>query len=67
MICVKLTNLSLQGVGKVVENGPSASKFAPGTRVVAVPWNTFTGDGTWQQYTVVPEDVLVGTLTIPGQ
>lgn len=48
-----------QGVGKVVENGPAASKFPIGTRVVAVPWNTFTGDGTWQQYTAVPDDKLV--------
>ena len=49
----------LQGIGKVVENGPAASKFPIGTRVVAVPWNTFDGDGTWQQYTAVPEDKLV--------
>ncbi|KAK9909308.1 hypothetical protein WJX75_000309 [Coccomyxa subellipsoidea] len=48
-----------EGVGKVVENGPAASKFPIGTRVVAVPWNTFTGDGTWQQYTAVPEDKLI--------
>lgn len=48
-----------QGVGKVVENGPGASKFPIGTRVVAAPWNTHPGDGSWQQYTVVPESVLV--------
>ncbi|EIE20823.1 NAD(P)-binding protein [Coccomyxa subellipsoidea C-169] len=48
-----------EAVGKVVENGPSASRFPIGTRVVAVPWNTYDGDGSWQQYTAVPEDVLI--------
>lgn len=48
-----------QAVGRVEENGPGASKFAKGTRVVAVPWGTFHGDGTWQQYTVVPEAALI--------
>ena len=41
------------------ENGPGASKFPKGTRVVAVPWGTFHGEGTWQQYVVVPEAALI--------
>ncbi|CAL8467965.1 g7503 [Coccomyxa elongata] len=48
-----------EGVGIVVENGPGANKFPIGTRVVAAPWNTLPGDGSWQQYTVVPEAVLI--------
>ncbi len=54
----------MQAVGKVVENGPSASRFPIGTRVVAVPWNTYNGDGSWQQYTAVPEDVLVSSTVL---
>lgn len=41
------------------ENGSGSSKFPKGTRVVAVPWGTFEGNGTWQQYAVVPEAALI--------
>jgi NADPH:quinone reductase-like Zn-dependent oxidoreductase len=30
-----------------------------GTRIVAVPWPTMGGAGTWQQYVCVPEEHLV--------
>ncbi len=30
-----------------------------GMRVVAVPWPTASGNGTWQQYVCVPEEHLV--------
>ena len=34
-----------QGVGRVVRSGARASKFAEGTRVVAVPWPGNTPSG----------------------
>lgn len=40
-------------------NGPGASKFAVGQRVVGAPWPVEAGNGTWQQYMVVPESCLV--------
>lgn len=44
----------------VEENGPGASQFAPGTRVVGVQFDTITGgSGTWQQYMVVSEGCLL--------
>lgn len=46
------------GVGKVELNGPGASKFPVGQRVVATPWPIMSGNGTWQQYIVIPESVL---------
>ncbi|KAK9829079.1 hypothetical protein WJX72_003772 [[Myrmecia] bisecta] len=48
-----------EGVAKVERNGPGASKFKEGQRVVAAPWPTFQGEGTWQQYVAVPEQHLV--------
>ncbi|KAK9828525.1 hypothetical protein WJX72_000585 [[Myrmecia] bisecta] len=47
------------GVAKVERNGPGASKFKEGQRVVAAPWPTFQGEGTWQQYVAVAEKHLV--------
>ncbi|KAK9808716.1 hypothetical protein WJX72_002434 [[Myrmecia] bisecta] len=49
----------LEGVGLVDRNGPGASKFEVGQRVVAVPWRAVEGLGTWQQYVVVPESSLL--------
>lgn len=51
----------LEGVGKVVELGPSCSgRIKRGDRVVAVPWNgAGKGDGTWQQYALVEEANLI--------
>ena len=46
------------GVGKVELNGPGASKFPVGQRVVATPWPIMAGNGTWQQYVVIRESVL---------
>ncbi len=44
----------------MVELGPSCSgRIKVGTRVVAVPWRSMSGQGTWQQYTVVDEAALV--------
>ncbi len=42
-------------MGIVEENGPGASKFQLGARVVGGPW----GVGTWAQYVVVKETSLV--------
>lgn len=49
-----------EGVGKVVKNGPGASKFKEGQRVAAAPWPQFQGRGSWAQYVAVPEKDLVG-------
>lgn len=50
----------LDGVGRVEKMGPGTSgRFKQGQRVVAVPWNTKTGNGSWQQYATVPEAALV--------
>ncbi|KAL4427108.1 hypothetical protein ABPG77_001112, partial [Micractinium sp. CCAP 211/92] len=49
----------LDGMGVVEQNGPGASRFKPGQRVVATPFDTLTGQGTWQQYVVVPEEKLM--------
>ena len=49
----------LDGTGVVEKCGAGASKFAAGARVVAAPWPTKSGSGTWQQYVVVPEAALV--------
>ena len=46
---------SAAGVAVVEKNGPGASKFRPGTRVVGGGW----GVGTWQQFLVVKETQLV--------
>ena len=54
---------SLTGVGKIEENGPSASKFKKGQRVIALGWGALQGQGTWQKYIVVPEDQLVDLPT----
>ena len=48
-----------EGVGKVVKNGPGASKFKEGQRVAAAPWPQFQGRGSWAQYVAVPEKDLV--------
>ena len=48
------------GVGTVEKIGPDATKFKVGQRVVGVPWPGVPhGNGTWQQYYVAPESVLV--------
>lgn len=53
----------LDGVGRVEESGPGTSgQFSPGQRVVAVPWGTKTGNGSWQQYATVPEKSLFPVL-----
>ncbi|KAK9845455.1 hypothetical protein WJX81_006838 [Elliptochloris bilobata] len=49
----------LEGVGRVVKNGPGATRFPEGTRVVGVPWPAEGGNGTWQQYVNVPEGHLL--------
>lgn len=49
----------LEGVGVVEAAGPGATKFTAGQRVVACPWPTKTGNGTWQQLCVVPESLLL--------
>ena len=49
----------LDGYGVVEKNGPGASKFPAGARVVAAPWPVKEGRGTWQQYVAVPEAALV--------
>lgn len=48
------------GVGVVEENGPGASKYQAGQRVVGAPWPVEKGNGTWQQFMAVREDRLVG-------
>ena len=48
-----------EGVGTVEQSGPGAGRYPKGTRVIAVPWGTMGGEGTWQQYVAVPEAALV--------
>lgn len=49
-----------EGVGKVVKNGPGASKFKEGQRVAAAPWPQFQGRGSWAEYVSIPEkDVIL--------
>lgn len=50
----------------VESNGPGASKFKPGQRVVGFPWPLVDGlRGTYQQYVVVKEASLVGITCDP--
>lgn len=53
------SNPGSDGVGKVVKNGPGASKYKEGQRVSAAPWPQFQGKGSWAQYVCVPEKDLV--------
>lgn len=46
------------GLGVVAENGPGATKFAVGQRVVGVPFSG-SGQGSFQQYVALPESLLV--------
>jgi len=47
-------------MGIVQKSGPgTVGKFSEGQRVVAVPWGTKAGNGTWAQYTCVPETYLL--------
>ena len=51
------------GLGVVKKLGPKTGKrVSEGQRVVAVPWPTAKGEGTYQQYVAVPEKHLVGLL-----
>ncbi len=47
------------GVGRVEANGEGASQFRTGQRVVSFDWGALHGEGTWQQYRVVPEATLI--------
>ncbi len=47
------------GVGRVEANGDGASKFSKGQRVISFNWGALKGNGTWQQYRVVPEKTLI--------
>ena len=47
------------GVGRVEANGEGASKFSKGQRVISFNWGALKGNGTWQQYRVVPEKTLI--------
>ena len=40
-------------------NGEGASQFNKGQRVVSGNWGAYDGNGTWQQYLVVPESSLI--------
>ncbi|KAK9864297.1 hypothetical protein WJX84_011779 [Apatococcus fuscideae] len=54
----------LEGLAVVEAHGEGAGKIAKGTRVVTIwpTWPASSGNGTWQQYICVPEDILV---TVP--
>lgn len=48
------------GLGMVTRLGPkTGSRVKEGQRVVAVPWPTAGGEGTYQQYVATPEKGLV--------
>lgn len=52
--------LCLIGLGMVEKLGPNTgSRVKEGQRVVAVPWPTASGVGTYQQYVATPEKCLV--------
>ena len=40
-------------------SGEGASLFSAGQRVVSFDWGALHGEGTWQQYRVVPEATLI--------
>ena len=55
----------MAGVATVEKNGPGATRFKVGQRVVGIPWpGVANGNGTWQQYYTAPEDVLVSSNTL---
>jgi NADPH2:quinone reductase len=50
----------LEGTGVVEAIGDGVTKFSVGQRVVGAPFPSVqSGNGTWQQYLVAPEDSLV--------
>ncbi|KAL3148871.1 hypothetical protein ABBQ32_001743 [Trebouxia sp. C0010 RCD-2024] len=50
----------LEGLGVVAKLGPkTGDRVKEGQRVVAVPWPTAEGEGTYQQYVATPEKNLV--------
>lgn len=51
---------STAGLGVVQKLGPkTGQRVKQGQRVVAVPWPTAGGQGTYQQFVAVPEKDLV--------
>ncbi|DBA91917.1 TPA: hypothetical protein ACH3X2_003820 [Trebouxia sp. C0005] len=57
----------LEGLGIVNKLGPNTgSRVEEGQRVVAVPWPTAGGEGTYQQYVAVPEKDLINPVTAYG-
>lgn len=51
---------AVTGLGMVTKLGPkTGSRVKEGQRVVAVPWPTAGGEGTYQQYVATPEKTLV--------
>lgn len=52
--------LRMQGVGRVVRNGPRASKFSEGMRVVAAPWPAGTPSGAAPAETLFAKVLTVG-------
>ena len=51
---------AVTGLGMVTKLGPkTGSRVKEGQRVVAVPWPTAGGEGTYQQYVATPEKDLV--------
>lgn len=60
---ISLTWQTPAGLGMVKKMGPkTGSRVKEGQRVVAVPWPTAGGEGTYQQYVAVPEKALVWLL-----
>ncbi len=59
MLQQKQNTAGAAGVGRVEANGEGASKFSKGQRVVSPGWGARHGQGTWQQYCVVPEEKLI--------
>lgn len=47
-----------EGLARVVKNGPGASKFEAGQRVVVVQWPQFTEGGSWTTHAVIAEKDL---------
>jgi hypothetical protein len=57
--CSNAPRCAPKGVGVVTKVGPGVEGFAPGQRVTARPWRADKGDGSWQQYTTIPANLLV--------
>ena len=56
-VSVVIEHFLYAGMGVIAENGAGADRYRVGQRVTGAPWPWFLGNGSWQQYVVLPEQV----------